>query len=188
MATASSSSLPLLSLSVKLKTETESFTHTHEFMIVRDQIFYRIKSTVGNAWSSLAFSEDRIPIQLSADGANLVVLDNKRKVHYMKIITELRGPAQDYMWADIKGKKWERAWFTLPLVSTVFNLVFGNEITIPKANNGWAISHRGQLIDDCEDTAGKKHIDTTGVTTLYTLAQGGKSLHYADPWLPGGFL
>jgi len=176
-----SSTSPLFSPSpINFKTKTESFNHTHEFIINKEKILYRIKTALDRSWRYLDFLQHKIPVQLSADGAELVVVDGEHGIHYLKIITECRdltdaaGKFGAYKWKDnlAQTAKWKTARFTLPLTNSLSHL--------------WAISHRGQLVSYYQDIAEKKHIDTIGVTTLYQLAKDGKSIYYGDPSLPGG--
>jgi hypothetical protein len=109
-------------------------------------------------------------VELSADGRNLVALDEKQTVHYTKV----------------DAIKWTRAWLSLPVVGPVKNLVAGERLRMPP-NRGWSVSHRGPENEYYEDILGKRHPVDTGVTTLYALTDDGTRVIYADPWLPNGF-
>lgn len=93
--------------------------------------------------------------QLSADGENIVVIDDRRRVYYAKLgslaFTDVWGPPS----------------FSAPLM-------------LPADTVSWAISHRAQPYQDID---GNVHPVSAGVTTLYALTGDGR-IAYQDPWLP----
>jgi hypothetical protein len=106
-------------------------------------------------------------VALSADGDNLIVVDERRRVYYAKLGAD---PARVGTWADV----WGPLGFAAPLV-------------LPRDTLDWAISHRAQPYQDID---GNPHPISAGVTTLYALFPGpsgapsGSRIAYQDPWLP----
>lgn len=97
--------------------------------------------------------------RLSADGDNLVAVDDTGRVFYTKLET--------LEWTDV----WGPTGGTGPLF-------------VDASLAQVAMSHRAVPYTDVD---GNAHPISAGVTTFYALAQGGNRLTFADPWLPPRF-
>ena len=128
-------------IEVELKSGTHTFTHTHELIIHNDFLWSRPRHS-GNAWTPMyfdGFKNNKKPVFLHADGANLIALDEDRKVHYRKLIREYRSEeitaknkrAQEfikgtdvdlnkdhYIVVDkVEKNNWKEQWFSIPVIS-----------------------------------------------------------------------
>jgi hypothetical protein len=104
------------------------------------------------------FTPPRRVDALSADGNNLVAWGSDGHVYYTKLDT--------LEWTEQWGPVGDRAVLSV------------------KGLDALAMSHR---MIPYEDIDGNVHPVDQGVTTFYALAEGGRSLRYADPWLPPHF-
>lgn len=204
---------PSPDIKVERKTAKQTFNHVQEFVIQDDVIWER--GVGSKEWKAIyfdGFSKGEIPTEIHADGANLVVLDQNRTVHYKKILheyrrAELEDPqdkkaeygrkmihvlgkdveihSHPYVVFDKAAKNnWKDKWFSLPFLSDLVNLFEGKRIKIPADVLAWGISHRGRYNDYYEDKDGRKHLVGAGVTTLYVLLPDGKGIWKYDPWSP----
>ncbi len=159
---------------IALKTPTETFTHAW-YLALRDGRVWRRPNpeTTGadEAWTLLppdgrpvhsARREGAAVVELSADGENLVAVDEDGLVYYTKL-------------GDVA---WIERWGLPPN---------GAPLHAPLERRGLCISHRGPLVGGYEDIDGNSHPVSAGVTTFYLLEEDGRSLRYADPWLPEEF-
>lgn len=159
---------------IALKTPTESFTHAW-YLALRDGRVWRRPNpeTTGEDEPWELLPPDGLPrhsarragatlVELSADGENLVAVDDDGLVHYTKL-------------GDLK---WIESWGLPPNGATLH---------APRERRALHISHRGPLVGGYEDIDGNSHPVSAGVTTYYLLEQDGRSLRYADPWLPEEF-
>jgi len=141
------------------------------FQVHEGRICARLVADQSEPWRSfIGRGAPELVREISADGRNLIAIDDDGVVHYTKL----------------HAIQWTDRWLALPLVGTINSLLFGGELFMPP-NRGWSISHRGPENAYYEDVAGKKHPIGAGVTTLYVLSADGSSIHYADPWLPNGW-
>jgi hypothetical protein len=206
-----SSQMPIFD-TVRMKTPTASFNHVNYYAIANNKLWFKPIDKPEETWKEFYFdglsegksSDHTIPMSLSVDGANLVVIDNHHKVHYKKILKEAKRTIPidassndiipDYACCDVTEKdNWKDKWFSLPIVSKIVNLFSGKRLTISSDREQYIISHRGQFNRYYTDRAGKQHPIEAGVTTLYSMKKpekksgGKKDIDFADPWLPFGF-
>ncbi len=152
---------------VHLKTPTASFTHEHQVRLEDGRLQWR---TGISGWETLPpdglphgdFATPARLTALSADGDNLVALDEEGAVFYMKF--------HDLHWVNVWG----------PTGLT-------GVLRVPRDFRAFAISHRGPLVGGYQDIDGNDFPISAGVTTLYGLSADGRRLHYADPWIPPNF-
>lgn len=208
-----------------IKSETQTFNHINEYVIHDGMIWYRrrkgtyrVSADTGKAiledkdgpWQRVYFDGallGRKPVTLSADGANLHVLDDLGKVHYRKIILEGRGyteihrtPLFDesmsshlgnfdlqsnnqdtYVAIDTtKHMLWSKYWYNLPILNPIINAIMGNL----QLKGLLAHSHRGRFNDSYSDAEGRKHIANIGVTTTYECSSDRTEILKHDPWSP----
>lgn len=175
-------SLVVLPTRVDVKSNLASFTAQHELAVHEGRIWWR--PLKAERWTLLP--PDGLPIgsgrlealkealppalplhrferpvridALSADGDNLVAWGPDGHVFYTKLST--------LKWVDTWGPPFARQALSVTELDAV------------------AMSHRAIAYEDID---GNSHPVSAGVTTLYALAEGGRSLRYADPWLPSGF-
>jgi hypothetical protein len=184
---------------ISFKSSTRSFNHTHDFAIEGKTLWCRLRNPEKisiNAWQPIFFDgyPRTKPVSLDVDGANLVVLDNENKIHYKKVLQEIRASEiesdrpqvqEEYLAVDLsRYANWFDSWFSLPVISNVVNVFTGKRLKIPSDAKAWAISHRGTYNDHVEDADNKIHKVSTGVTTLYILNNDGKEIQKHDPWSP----
>ena len=129
-------------------------------------------------------------ISLSADGDNIIVIDQNQTIHYAKtnrVVCQISFACPQ--WKIIQSKvKWKKKWFNMTGVSLIVNL-FKNPIlqSIPNARS-IVVSHKGYDTMYYTDMNGKKHPDPyIGVTTIYALNEDGTRIFFADPWLYNKF-
>jgi hypothetical protein len=204
---------PPENLQLELKTRKQTFNHIQEFVIHEGVIWVRRRGVEDKTWRPIYFDgfPSKVPQELHADGANLVVLDQDRRVHYKKVLhdylkehltdmknkravhgrrvvkelSSLPGGPKTYVALDKAFKdNWKKSWFTLPVLGSIASLFGKSGLKIPKGARGWAISQRGIHNLYYSDPYGKKHEVTEGVTTLYVLSPDGKSIKKYDPWSP----
>jgi hypothetical protein len=190
---------------IELKSKIRTFNHIQEFAIENDMIWMRRRHS-GEEWKSVYFDgfiNGRVPTSLDCDGANLIVLDEKNRVHYKKIIKEFRKQditdknrnwlaeagvnfEEDGYVAVDKGDRdnWKDKWFSLPYIQYIVNLFTKKRLKIPQDARAWAISHRGRYNDYLEDQLLRHHEVKVGVTTLYVLDHNSKDIYKFDPWSP----
>lgn len=174
---------PALPEQVFLKTPTRSFTATHQLALEDGRLWW--KANGEKAWSLVPpdglpigrgrleslkelidlpgvgapFARPKKLVELTADGENVIVVSDEGFVFYAKL------PALEWM------DTWGPAGFKKPL-------------KVDFLHRGLAISHRKQAYEDLD---GNAHPVTAGVTTFYALSGDGRTLSYADPWLPPQF-
>lgn len=176
---------PALPDVVALKTPTESFTATHDLAVRDGRLWWRRRDVEGARWALVppdglpaprgrleALKElaaqtplpvatfERPPrvVGLSADGDNLVAFAPGGRVYYAKLST--------LDWTDTWGPVGLRGALSVEGLDAV------------------AMSHRKIPYEDLD---GNPHPVSAGVTTFYALKDGGRTLAYADPWLPPRF-
>ena len=129
-------------------------------------------------------------ISLSADGDNLIVIDEHQIIYYAKTNHVVCQVSFDCpQWKIIQSNiKWKEKWFGMDGVSIIVNL-FKNPILNSLENARCiVISHKGPDTMYYTDMNGKKHPDPyVGVTTIYTLNEDGTRIFFADPWLHNKF-
>ena len=154
---------------VVVKTPTDSFTATHEVALRDGHLWWR---KLGDPWTLLppdglpaprskhlkAFRKPERVESLSADGDNLIAIGPDGTVYYAKLST--------LDWVD----QWGPTGFQKTLSVKGLDAV--------------AMSHRMIAFSDID---GNVHPVSAGVTTLYGLRDGGRTLAFADPWLPAHF-
>lgn len=158
---------PDLPQRLELKSPTEAFGADYDLALREGKLWWRARP--GGAWQVLppdglpapkgrgrsAFKPPAALAALSADGDNLVALTAEGAVYYTKLST----------------LEWTDAWGPPGLK--------GPLVVEPGARV--AMSHRKIPYRDLD---GNPHPVTAGVTTLYALSADGRTLAYADPWLP----
>ncbi|MBS0636385.1 MAG: hypothetical protein JSS12_02645 [Verrucomicrobia bacterium] len=127
-------------------------------------------------------------VSISADGDNVIVIDNEKKVHYAKSHS-MNVHLVDESWEITSDSKvsWTTKWFNMYLVAPIRNRFKDPTLTIENVRS-FGISHKGKDARYYTDITGKKHPDPyIGVTTLYVLSNDGTRYYFADPWLSNKF-
>lgn len=175
---------------VLMKTEQLTFNHENYYAINKEVVWFKSKNDPNAQWKPMyydGYNSNSIPVEIQADGANLMILDNKGKMHYKKILEEHR-KNDKYSAEDLTNKNnWIDCWFSFPIVEKFYHIFASKRLEIPSDSRGWAMSHRGIYNDHFEDIRGKKHSEFAMVTTVYLISKDGKKLTYADPFLTGQF-
>lgn len=192
---------PNSDLVIDLKTDRQTFNHVSDYVIKDDVIWCRRREPKGS-WEPIFFDgyPNSKPVTIDADGANLIVRDDRGDVHYKKVLKEYRkeevGPAKnrhlkdevvdkDYIAVDKSTlNNWKSKWFSLPFINAIVNLFAGKRLHIDPTSKSCVISHRGRYNNFIEDKEGHKHPVKEGVTTLYVLSQDGREIRKYDPWSP----
>ena len=122
---------------IKLKTQNETFNHTDEFKISGNLIWTRSKIQKNTSWKLMYFDGEKNgtkPLQLHADGQNLIVLDDKGEVHYKKIIIEKR-----LCWDKKNKMKYDYGYISVALENNLAKrMVFISFFKIPLQPINWA--------------------------------------------------
>lgn len=162
--------LAVLPTQVDLKTPEVTFTASVDLALHEGKLWWRARGTT--SWA--LFAPDGLPhptsrkerqvepparlTGLSADGDNVVVWGADGRVFYAKLSTR--------EWTGLWGPPTARGPLSVDGLDAV------------------AMSHRKVPYEDVD---GNPHPVTAGVTTFYALADGGRQLRFADPWLPPRF-
>lgn len=155
---------------IDLESASEAFTHEWD-LALRDGRVWRRPHGKDGPWELVppdgrprhsARREGAAITELHADGLNLVAVDEDGLVYYTKL--------DEVDWIERWG------------------LPRGEPLFAPRERRALAISHRGPLAGGYEDIDGNVHPISAGVTSLYLLEADGRTLRYADPWLPSGFV
>lgn len=164
-------------------------THVHYFALHNFQLWVKPRYDDTSDWMPMYFDgwlEGRKPIGLQADGCNLIVWDDLGYIHYKKVVREVhQGDSLLFIDKAIKDN-WKPNWYSLPVVSGIFNLFTPKRLFISDDIISFSISNIGRYADHYEDGAGVKH-EVTTTTTLYALFRGSPDIHFGDPWWSGGF-
>lgn len=176
---------------IGLKTATQTFNHVDEFILHDKAIWVRKKDEPDAEWEMIYFDaqgNDNFPVEIRADGANLMVVDNDRNIHYKKVLKESLDRKDNYSFKDLSRKdNWTAAWYSFPLLRRFYHLATPLRLKLPEDSLSWAISHRGKYNRHFEDAKGKEHPEFAMVTTVYALPKEGDRILYADPYLTRGF-
>lgn len=90
---------------IELKSAHASFNHVQEFVIKDKVIWERRRDPAHLPWKPVyfdGFAEKKDPVELHCDGANLIVLDDDRSVHYKKVLHEYRA-------SELTNEKFKKA-------------------------------------------------------------------------------
>lgn len=196
---------------INMKTQTRSFNHVDDYAIEGGVLWFRKRWGDDREWKPIYLDgwENGVrPIELSVDGANLVVLDQRREVHYKKVAKEYRthhpkyvnegdfannrhlcdeplSGTREYIAVDKSDLvNWKDRWYSFPILNVLINLFEGKRLQIPSDAKAFAISHRGRFNDALFDKAGNPDYANVGVTTLYVLDKNGRDIIKFDPWSP----
>lgn len=154
---------PPLPERVHLKTYDRQFTAKYDLALLQGMIWW--KPIDSKEWAKfppagLPAGDFKTPdsiTEISADGDNLIAVDQGGRVYYAKLDT----------------LKWSAKWGPLFMDGPLY--------VDEAAGERLAISHRKMPFEDID---GNPHGIIVGVTTLYLLVKGGTRLEYTDPWLP----
>lgn len=176
---------------IRMKTSTQAFNHVDDFVLHEKAIWARPRNQPDAEWEMIYFdtqSGRNFPVEIKSDGANLMVVDNDRNIHYKKVLKEARNPKDQYSFTDICSKdNWKAAWYSFPLLRRFYHLTTPLRLKLPRNTRSWAISHRGKYNRHFEDAKGRAHPEFAMVTTVYALPKEGDRILYADPYLTRGF-
>ncbi len=201
---------------ILLKTKAATFNHAQEFVIHDNIIWYRKRDENGS-WSPLffdGFEEGCWPVEIKADGANLMAVDDRDQIHYKKVLWECNKEdleGNNKKWEDAKRAwnvaklsfqidnsttpayiavdlahvdNWKRIWFSLPGVSWISSLMGYRRLELPQERIGWTVSHRGSYFSYFVDGGGNPRSSEGGTTTLDILPASGTHMERKDPWSP----
>lgn len=173
---------------ILLKTDVRSFNHKTDFALSEDSLWSRPRNQTEIPWQPIAFDKNGTaePIEIRADGANLMVRDSAGLVHYKKVLKESRKPEKEMDTSTTSS--WSPRWFDFPLARRFSNPCSEHRLQLPGNTLLWSISHRGKFSGYFNDRKNRKHPEFAMVTTAYAVLRGEENLiHYADPYLIGGF-
>jgi hypothetical protein len=176
---------------IEMKTDLATFNHVNDYAIHDGKLWFKPRSQPASAWQPFYFegwAKDRIPVSLRADGANLMVLDDRGEIHYKKVLKEWLDKSDQYHYQDsTKEDNWKKYWFTLPIVGKVLGFIRPRPLKLPSDIKAWTMCHRGDFVHHFEDIDRREHPEFSTVTTVLTLSKDGKNIRYADPFLPFDF-
>ena len=172
---------------IKTKTKTETFNHVNFYIIHNKSIWYRPINDPNIDWKRVPYNGTD-PIEIQADGANLVIIDEQNEVHYKKVLIESRKKGV-YSKEDISEENnWNDRWYRLPIIEKIYNYFVKNKrLYLLPGTKACAISHRGMFSCYFEDIRGKKHTAFPMVTSFYAFIENTNFIVYADPYLMDGF-
>ncbi|CAF3498078.1 unnamed protein product [Rotaria socialis] len=175
---------------------TDAMDSKYFYAVREGRIWFKPIAAHENArWNLLAnngyTNKKKTPlISVSADGDNIIAVDQNQTIHYgktNKVICQVSFIRPQ--WRILRSTvNWRENWFGMEGVSLLVNL-FKNPIlrSIPNARS-IAISHKGPDTMYYTDMNGKKHPDPyVGVTSIYMLNDDGTRIFFADPWLHNKF-
>ena len=181
---------------IYVNTRTESIDSKFYYAVRNGRIWFKpIAAYENSPWKLFGgngfIDNTKIPlIYLSADGDNILAVDQNNVIHYAKSNLVVCQVSFDCpQWKIIESKvKWTEKWFNMDGVSLIVNL-FKNPILKSLENSrSIAMSHKGHETMYYTDRNGKKHPDPyVGVTTIYCLNDDGTRIYFADPWLQNKF-
>jgi hypothetical protein len=176
--------------SIEYKTKQQTFNHERDFVIHEGALWTRKRNEQEAPWELMYYDggPNSEPIEIQADGTNLMVLDSEGSIHYKKVLKESREKGE-YISTDLAiSDNWRKAWFSFPGIKKIVNLINSNrKLQVPKDAIGWAASHRGVYNRFFEDMEGKEHPEFSMVTTVYLVPKGGRELRFADPYVSASF-
>lgn len=171
------------------KNEVSALTPVHYFTIHDGVIWAKARYQADGEWQPIYFDGDlegRKPIKLQADGCNLTVEDDRGYFHYKKAVREIRN-GDEYQFIDKAVKdNWKPYWYSLPVVSSIFNLFTPKRLYISRDIKSYSLSHAGRYARYYTDGAGVNHNIST-ITTIFALFLNSNKIHISDPWWSGGF-
>ena len=181
---------------IYVNTQTESMDSKFYYAVRNGRIWFKpIGAYENSPWKLFGgngfIDNTKTPlISLSADGDNILAVDQNNVIHYAKSNLVVCQVSFDCpQWKIIESKvKWTEKWFNMDGVSLIVNL-FKNPILKSLENSrSIAMSHKGHDTMYYTDRNGKKHPDPyVGVTTIYCLNDDGTRIYFADPWLQNKF-
>ncbi len=175
---------------IEFKTKQQTFNHERDFVIHEGALWTRQRNALDAPWELIYFDRenDCEPVEVQADGANLMVMDNERTLHYKKVMKEKRKSGH-YTAIDLALRdNWTKGWFTFPVIEKIVNLINGNrKLQVPEGAVGWGMSHRGVYTRYFVDQGGKQHHEFPMVTSAYMVPKGGRELRFTDPYVASRF-
>lgn len=85
---------PRQDLKIEFQTKTQTYAHGMDFVLTEEGfIWFRERNNQEQDWKVLYFHGflETTPVEIQADGANFIVIDDRNQLHYKKIMeTELR--------------------------------------------------------------------------------------------------
>ena len=171
---------------VFVKTATETFDHKFYYIIREGKVYFKpIGASHSSCWKEIPFA--KTATYISADGDNLIVLDQNRRVNYAKTNAIDFHFTEDSWEVTSFKMQWQKDWFNMDLVAPIVNFFKPAGLYPMEGARNVAMSHKGDTLY-YTDTAGKKHPDPfVGVTTVYQLDPSGTRILFADPWLSNHF-
>ncbi len=169
-----------------IKTATETFDHKFYYIIREGKVYFKpMRTSQTSDWKEIPFA--KTATYISADGDNLIVLDQNRRVHYAKT-NAIDFHFTENSWEVTSFKlKWQKDWFNMDLVAPIVNFFKPAGLYPMEGARSIAMSHKGDTLY-YTDTAGKKHPRPfIGVTTVYQLDPSGTRILFADPRLSNQF-
>lgn len=175
---------------VEIKVPTQSYNYDYSFAVVEGRICF--KSREGHeaqSWqlipglgvptpthrglslmrwlrfSSFDLEDMGAIISVSADGDNIIAVDENRNAYYAKI-PEIVESANSG-WNNSFGFLWKR-----------------DEVKVPEDSLVQHVSHRSGIVKYYSDIFGYQHPMGAGVSSFYSLDKAGRTISYTDPWLP----
>jgi hypothetical protein len=174
---------------VEMKSKTETFNHKVEYAIHDKVLWYKGKDS-NKEWKLFYFDgyvSGAVPKEIQADGANLIVVDDKKEVHYKKVLQEYRRNHK-YQSKDLTEEdNWIDRWFSFPLFEKIYHIFAEKRLKLPDNVVGCAMSHRGKYTNYFTDIRGKKHPEFAMVTSFYAVIKDDPDIYFADPFLMQGF-
>lgn len=180
--------LPSQGTQVVLKGNTLTFNHVNEYAISDQELFVRRRNDPSARWQRIESEPGSAPpIEIKADGANLMVRDTLNRIHYKKVLKEKRR-GEVYSYQDISlTSPWMPQWYSLPIISLFHPVGAELHLQIPEGARDWAASHRGIYNRYFNNARNGRQYAFPMVTSAYAIPKDGMGVVFADPFLHGGF-
>lgn len=126
-----------------VKKVTETFDQKCHYVIREGEIYFKpIATEQPDSWQKIPFHKK--VIRISADGDNLIVVDEGKRVYYAKTNC-IRFHFTDCGWKAAPFElKWEKKWFNLAVIAKIVNLFKPAELFVMENARAVAASHKGK--------------------------------------------
>lgn len=175
------------------KTKTLSYDNKFNYFISGGKLWFRpIGYSHEAKWKELGSNgnpSDQPLVAVSADGDNLIVIDDLNRVWYAKttgieVVVSFDCPK----WRVIKEEiTWIRQFYTFPVVSSITNRFFNDSSLFVTGLRNIFISHKGIETLFYTDMSGKKIVDSVLGTTMICAESLDGTRHFlGDPYVNQG--
>jgi len=173
------------------KTRTLTYDNKFNYLIVGGKLWFRPLGIAKEAkWKELGTNGNpsEHPLSaVSADGDNLIVIDDHDQLFYGKttqiLVAVFSGCPK---WSVTQEKlTWIRQFYTFPLVSLIVNPLEETALNVANLRHLF-VTHKGEEAMYYVDMSGKKIADPCGTSTIHAESLDGIQHFMADPYVQQG--